>query len=195
MRCGKKNCGCDACDTSRKCHCYGLWVIFHFFKNFFPVSILLISVIPALFCDIFAIFCKRNIAKYRTKNAVATFSGILKKHPIPVVRYIPRFRYLRAGPEPQHPLMAPKWPFWAIWGPFGPPWPEKRFHCITLDVPGLVPPLFHTVPPVRRHQTCLWHRMANLGNLGPFRASLGAHSAPKWPKLKKVRDGSCSNIT
>ena len=36
----------------------------------------------------------QNIAQ---KNAIAIFFGNLKKHVIPAVRYIPRFRYLRAG--------------------------------------------------------------------------------------------------
>ena len=44
-------------------------------------------------CDILRNFVlkKKNTAKYRTKDAVATFFGILKKHVIPAVWYTPRF--------------------------------------------------------------------------------------------------------
>ena len=56
--------------------------------------------------------------------------------------------------------------------PHGPPWPPKRFQCNTRDVPWLVPPLFHTVPPVWNHQIRFWPKKAVFGCFGPCLAAL-----------------------
>ena len=56
--------------------------------------------------------------------------------------------------------------------PHGPPWPPKRFQCNTRNVPWLIPPLFHTVPPVWNHQIRFWPKKAVFGCFGPCLAAL-----------------------
>ena len=51
-------------------------------------------------------------------------------------------------------------PLGALWRPQWPPLPQKRFQCITPDVPWLIPHLFQTVPPDWSHQTRLWPKKA-----------------------------------
>ena len=86
------------------------------------------------------------------------------------------------------PAYGPKRLFLAVLDPFGgplappdgSPWPAKLFQCITGDVPWLVPPLFHTVPPVWSHQIHLWPKKAVFDRFGLF---WGPSGTPRWPSL------------
>ena len=84
--------------------------------------------------------------------------------------------------QPPDPIMAPKWPFWAIWGPFGvllgPPngTPDPRNGSnASLGMCPYLLHLFHTVPPVRSHNTPLW--LQN-DHFGPFGTLLGSFWGP-----------------
>ena len=66
--------------------------------------------------------------------------------------------------------------FNGLWSPDGDSWPMQRFQCTTPDMPWLVLPLFHTLPPVWGHQTRLWPRLAVFALLDPF----GPYNGPKW---------------
>ena len=101
---------CDTCE--KMSHIYLVYYSFlvsipvnHSEKmSYFSLSLLLYSCLEGLFHTLqvqnMAKITPKNIVKYCTKNAFAIFFGILKKHVIPAVRYIPRFPYLRAAPDP-----------------------------------------------------------------------------------------------
>ena len=89
--------------------------------------------------------------------------------------------------EPPNPLMVQRAIF-SSFGPYGalrrprwPTWPTKLFLCITTDVQGLVPPLFHTVPPDWSHQTNIWPKKNVFGLFGPFVCPLMPLDGPLWP--------------
>ena len=79
--------------SARKCHGYGLWVIFQFFGTFFLSRYL-------WYLQYFSMFLQYFVKKkYRTKNCGCNIFRHLEQtqQTQPAIQYIPRFRSLMAG--------------------------------------------------------------------------------------------------